>query len=128
MDTAHEATDHIISVTESKLQALYAQEDGKREQMVYDFLVKFQAEDDELTRQYKNGEITKSTYENKRRKLLMGSKDYKKLVKKLTASYADTNRQALEIINGQRAEVFVINYNYVGKDIENQVRRMLNGK
>lgn len=48
---------------------------------------------------------------------------YQKMVEQMATNYQHANEIATAYINGQLPEIYTLNYNYIGKDIEKQVGR-----
>lgn len=58
----------------------------------------------------------KQRYIDAVKKLTVYSKEYKKVVDKVTSALAKANQKALDIVNDQMIEIYVDNYNQVAVD------------
>lgn len=58
----------------------------------------------------------KEVYSNEVKKLTLQSKDFQKLVKKITKTMAEVNQDALDIVNNEMVPVYTDNYNQVAEE------------
>ena len=58
----------------------------------------------------------KKIYSDEVKKLTLQSKDFQKLVKKITKTMAKVNQDALDIVNGNMVAIYTDNYNQVAEE------------
>lgn len=63
-------------------------------------------------------EKLKKVYTEQLKALTIESKDYKKLVKKISRTLAATNQYALDIVNAEMISIYTENYNQVAEECE----------
>ena len=124
MDKAHKQTDKRIERMEKKIHTLYVQRSKPIRKMLEKYLAKFQKEDEKQRELMERGEITPKEYENWRIKTFTGTREYKNLINAMSSKYTEILQEAIEEVNEEMASVYVLNYNFVGKDIERQVEEL----
>lgn len=124
MDKALRLTDKKLEALESKMGRVYKNDPAlkriKKEYLNYMKMVQDRTESsykayieaaDENTK-----EKLKRAYMDEIRSLTIESVAYKKLIKKFTKVMADVNQKALNLVNAEMPEIYVINYNQVAAD------------
>lgn len=124
MDKALRLTDKKLEALESKMGRVYKNDPAlkriKKEYLNYMKMVQDRTESsykayieavDENTK-----EELKRAYMDEIRSLTIESAAYKKLIKKFTKVMADVNQKALNLVNAEMPEIYVINYNQVAAD------------
>ena len=126
-DKAHILTDEKLEEMEKRLSAIYSRAEKEIGERWKEYLVESQAEVDKLQKAYetakKSGdakEIRKAGITLSRAKkdrTLMDSR-FKALTETTAAQLANVNKTALAYINGELPEVYSINYNALGPDVD----------
>ena len=122
VDKAHKQTDKRIERMEKKIHSLYAARRGEFEKILLEYLSKFQEQDELMREKLENGEIDKQTYQNWRVNTLLSGGEYKNTVAELSRKYTEILQSAIGVVNDNMADVYALNYNFIGKDIEKQVK------
>jgi len=58
----------------------------------------------------------KKAYSDEVRALTLDSKEYKKLVKRITSTLSEVNQKAVDVANNAMADIYMLNYNQVAVD------------
>lgn len=126
MDKALRLTDKKLEALESKVGRVYKNDPAlkqiKKEFNAYMKMVQkrtrssyeaYVNENDKNTK-----EELKHVYMDELRVLTLNSVKYRKLIKKFTKVMADVNQKALNLVNAEMSEIYVINYNQIATDCE----------
>ena len=118
MDYARKQTDKILNKMEREIGRVYESSPAllavQKEYAKY--MAKVKKETEAEYNAYKEDPEQKQAYMDKVKSLTLGSKEYAKLVKKITRILADVNQQALNVSNNAMMEIYMINYNQVAED------------
>ena len=132
-DRARQKTDKRLNKMEGKIGRVYKNNSAllavqkefmqymdkvKREtQPQYDAYVNAKEDEKKLKKEYITAVKNRTVF----------SKEYKKLVNKVTSVLADVNQQALDIVNDEMIAIYTENYNQVAEDCR-KVGIKVNGK
>lgn len=122
LDNGHKQTDKRIERMEKKIHSLYASRRGEFEKILLEYLSKFREQDDLMREKLESGEIDKQTYQNWRVNTLLSGVEYKNTIAELSRKYTEILQSAIGVVNDNMADVYALNYNFIGKDIEKQVK------
>jgi hypothetical protein len=124
MDKALQLTDKKLEALESKVGRVYKNDPAlkqiKKEFNAYMKMVQkrirssYEAYINENDKNTK--EELKRVYMDELRDLTLNSVKYRKLIKKFTKVMADVNQKALDLVNAEMSEIYVINYNQIATD------------
>lgn len=124
MDKALQLTDKKLEALESKVGRVYKNDPAlkqiKKEFNAYMKMVQkrtrssYEAYINENDKNTK--EELKRVYMDELRGLTLNSVKYRKLIKKFTKVMADVNQKALDLVNAEMPEIYVINYNQIATD------------
>lgn len=121
-DKAHDATDEILAGMESRLSAIYDQAHKEIEKKAAEYFAQFEKLDAQKRKLVEGGKLTEEAYKEWRRKKIMYGKHWTNLKAQLAEEYANVNRTALAYINGQLPEVYALNYNDIGAELDDKVK------
>ena len=121
-DKAHDATDEILAGMESRLSAIYDQAHKEIEAKAAAYFAQFEKLDEYKRKLVDAGKITEEEYKQWRRNKLMYGKHWTNLKAQLADEYANVNRTALAYINGELPEVYALNYNDIGAELDDKVK------
>ena len=124
MDKALQLTDKKLEALESKMGRVYKNDPAlkqiKKEFNAYMKMVQkrtrssYEAYINENDKNTK--EELKRVYMDELEGLTLNSVKYRKLIKKFTKVMADVNQKALDLVNAEMSEIYVINYNQIATD------------
>lgn len=123
-DKAHKQTDKIIEEMEQAIRLLYSSRQAEIQGIFNQFFEKYKDEDEIMRQKVEEGVIDKQEYVNWRQKTILRDKQYKQTIKKMSAKYTEILQEAVALANGRMKEVYGLNYDFVGKEIEKQVRTL----
>lgn len=122
-DKAREKTDRLLRGLERRVKAVYSSDPSllriqKRYELYMDSVADacrveyeaYQAETDVDERRK-----LKKIYGDKVKSLTLNSKTYRALVAEFTRIMANVNQQALDLVNAEMPEIYVLNYNQVAE-------------
>lgn len=121
-DKAHIATDHKLAEMEAHLSAIYAQAEKEIEKKAAEYFAQFEKLDAQKRKLVEDGKLTEDAYKQWRRNKLMYGKHWTNLKAQLAEEYANVNRTALAYINGHLPEVYALNYNDIGAELDDKVK------
>lgn len=121
-DKAHDATDEILAGMESRLSAIYDQAHKEIEKKAAAYFEQFEKLDAQKRKLVDAGKLSEEEYKKWRRNKIMYGKHWTNLKAQLAEEYANVNRTALSYINGQLPEVYVLNYNDIGAELDDKVK------
>lgn len=126
-DRARQKTDRLLNDLERRIKDVYASDPAlKRIQKRYDNYMKRVeelAEDEYLAYKRepdrdKRREL-KKVYSDKVKKLTIKNVQYKAIISELTKNMARVNQEALNLVNAEMQEIYMLNYNQVATDCRN---------
>ena len=121
MDKAHEYTDRELELMGRKIDAIYKVQNKVVVKMAEKYFSQFEDVDNKKKQELEDGKITKAEYKNWRIATMMTGKKWNEFIHSLCKVIHRTNQRAIDISNNATIDVFVENYNFVGKSIEEQV-------
>ena len=121
-DKAHIATDKKLAEMEAHLSAIYAQAEKEIEAKAAGYFKQFEKLDAQKRKLVEDGKITQEEYTQWRRNKVMYGKHWTNLKSQIAEEYANVNRTALAYINGNLPEVYAINYNDIGAELDDKVK------
>ena len=132
-DRARQKTDKQLKKMEKEMGRVYKNNSAliaiRKEFMQYMDKVKreTQPQYDAYVHAKEDKEKLKQEYIKAVKNRTVFSKEYKKLVNKVTSVLADVNQQALDIVNNEMISIYTENYNQVAEDCR-RVGIKVNGK
>lgn len=120
-DKAHIVTDQKLAEMEAHLSAIYEQAHMEIEEKAAAYFKQFEKLDAQKQKLVEEGKLTQEEYDQWRRGKIMHGKHWKNLKTQLAEEYANVNRTALAYINGKLPDVYAINYNDIGVELDNKV-------
>lgn len=117
-DYAARATDEAIRSLERRIREVYSEAQKDIEKKTKDFWERHKAKDAIYRQRVKDGKITPEDYQVWLRGQVFQGKQWEAKMEQIEQILADTNRQALNIINGGRIQVFATNSNWQAYQIE----------
>ena len=124
MDSAHKYTDKKIEDTESQINKVYNKLEKDLIKMSNDYFEQFSDVDAEKQKEVESGDITEKEYRSWRASTMMSGLKWSNFSKAVSKRIYEANKQATDIFNSVLPDVFVENYNHIGKDIQRQVREI----
>ena len=121
-DKAHIATDRKLAEMEARLSAIYDQAEKEIEEKAAAYFKQFKKLDAQKRKLVEDGKLTQDEYDQWRRGKIMHGKHWTSLKARLAEEYANVNRTALAYINGQLPEVYALNYNDIGAELDDKVK------
>lgn len=120
-DKAHIATDQKLAEMEAHLSAVYAQAEKEIEEKAAEYFAQFEKLDAQKRKLVEDGKLTEEAYKEWRRRKIMYGKHWTNLKAQIAEEYANVNRTALAYVNGQLPEVYALNYNDIGAELDDKV-------
>lgn len=117
-DKAHRETDEKLNAIERHLARLYAEHEKEAIALLSSFFQHFSKDDKKMLKKYTNGDISKEEYQKWRKSKIYHSKHFSKLKKELSEYLFVLNQKAVNYINGQLSDIYLLNYN-AAADIPN---------
>lgn len=117
-DYAAKATDEAIKKLERRIAKVYTQAQKDLEEKTKDFWERHKAKDAVYRQRVKDGKITKEDYQAWLRGQVFQGKQWGAKMEQIQSILADANRQAVNIANGGRIDVFATNANWQAYQIE----------
>lgn len=131
-DKAHKQTDKKLFKMEQHIKDIYKQAEGDMRVKWYEFMQNAEKRTTKLRERLQNAlegndpkeiQEARAALQQRLEYVTFRNEQYKKTVEQMAANYEHANEIALAYINGELPEVYALNYNYIGKDIEKQVGR-----
>lgn len=131
-DKAHRQTDKKLSKMEQHIKEIYAQAEGDMRAKWEEFMENAEKRTEQLRERYNNAlkgndpkeiQEAKAALQQRLEYVTFRNEQYRKMVEQMAANYEHANEIALAYINGHLPDVYALNYNYIGKDIENKIGR-----
>lgn len=117
-DYAAKATEKAIGALEKRINAVYSQAQKDIEAKTKDFWERHKAKDAMYQQQLKDGKISKADYDAWLRGQVFQGKQWEAKLQQVQATLTQANKDALEIANGGRIQVFATNANWQSYQIE----------
>lgn len=118
VDEAVSRVDNALASMEKRIRSVYAQAQKDVEAKTKDFWERHKAKDVMYRQQVKDGKITKEDYQAWLRGQVFQGKQWDAKMEQIQSILADANRQAVNITNGGRIDVFATNANWQAYQIE----------
>lgn len=122
MDKAHKATDKRLEVMERELAAIYREAQKGISDKAAAYFEQFIKQDEKKKALVADGKLSEDEYLQWRKNKLLYSKRFVTLQGQITGELARVNQTAAAYINGELPAVYALNYNYVGKGVQNAVK------
>lgn len=131
-DKAHKQTDKKLLKMEQHIRDIYTQAEGDMRVKWREFMQNAEKRTTKLRERLENAlkgndpkeiQEARAALQQRLEYVTFRNEQYKKMVEQMAANYEHANEIALAYINGELPEVYALNYNYIGKDIEKQVGR-----
>lgn len=122
MATTREKTDAKLKAIEKQIKAIYKKESVGINKDLNKYFAKFEEEDKRKQKDLKDGIISESEYKTWKKSLLI-TDEYRNILNKTSKQITKINKMALEYINEQMKDIYIMNYNESGKEIENIVNK-----
>ena len=121
-DKAHQQTDKILAEMETHLSAIYEQAKKGIYEKVSAYFKQFEKIDAQKRKLVEDGKLTQEEYTKWRRNKIMYSKHWTNLKEQLAEEYANVNRTAFAYINGKLPDVYALNYNDIGAELDDKIK------
>ena len=122
MDKAHKATDKRLEVMERELAAIYREAQKGISDKAAAYFDQFIKLDEKKRKLVADGKLSEDEYLQWRKNKILYSKRFVTLQGQITGELARVNQTAAAYINDQLPDVYALNYNYVGKDVQKAVK------
>lgn len=131
-DKAHRQTDKKLAKMEAHVREIYLQAEGDMRAKWEEFMKNAEKRTEKLRKRLdealkgndpKEIQEARAALQQRMEYVTFRNEQYRKMVEQMAANYEQANEIALAYINGQLPEVYALNYNYIGKDIESKVGR-----
>ena len=119
-DYAANQTDKEIAKLDRKIAKLYREAQKDIEAKTKDFWERHKVKNKKYQQQLKEGKITEDDYQSWLRGQVFQGKQWDAKREQIEQILTDTNKQAVEIINGGRIDVFATNSNWQAYQIEHK--------
>lgn len=106
-------TDKVIAQTEQELKRTYRQAQKELKKKLRDFESRFAEKNAEKKRLLKAGKITEQQYKDWLTGQVFIRNQWQSKIRDVSAVMHDCNKQAVNLINSRRLDVFAENYNYM---------------
>lgn len=120
-DYAARETDKEIAKLERKIAKLYREAQKDIEAKIKDFWERHKVKNAKYQEQLKEGKITEDDYQSWLRGQVFQGKQWKAKREQIEQILTNTNKQAINIINGGRIDVFATNSNWQAYQIEHEI-------
>lgn len=124
MDRAHEYTDNKIESVEKKINKVYKDLQAEIDKKTAQYFDQFKDADDAMRAKVNAEEMTEAEYNTWRTTTMMRGAKWDKFLKDMCKIIHEANKKAISLSNTAMTDVYIENYNHVGKDIERQVREL----
>lgn len=126
MDYGHRYADKKISAVDRELKTTYRKAQKELKEKLRDFNEQFSEKNREQKAKLKNGDITKEEYQSWLAGKVFVRSRWQEQIRMINAVLLDHNRQALNIVNTSRFDVFAENYNFNSYLAEKKMVGMFN--
>lgn len=117
-DYAARATDEALKALERRIRSVYTQAQKDIEAKTKDFWERHKVKDAKYRQQVKDGKISVEDYQAWLRGQVFQGEQWKTKLQQVQSVLAQANKNALNIINGGRIEVFATNSNWTAYNLE----------
>lgn len=127
-DNAHILTDKKLEEMERRLSAIYSASHKKIQAKMLEFAKSIDDKASELLKAIKEAETeteekaAKNAYLQYFKKEVVKSKAFKALSARIALDLFNTNTEASAYINSQTPEIYALNYNWINKEMEKDIR------
>ena len=121
-DKAHNETDKILAEMEQHLSAIYEEASADIEAKAQEYFDRFKAQDEEMRKKVKSGEITEAEYIEWRRKKMLYGKRYADMQRSLAEEISHVNETAMAYINDKLPTIYALNFNALKGAVESVVK------
>ncbi len=122
MDKAHKATDKRLEAMERELAAIYREAQKGISDKAAAYFEQFIKQDEKKRALVADSKLSEDEYLQWRKNKILYSKRFVTLQGQITGELARVNQTAAAYINDQLPDVYALNYNYVGKDVQRAVK------
>ncbi len=122
MDKAHKATDKRLEVMEREIAAIYREAQKGISDKAAAYFEQFIKLDEKKKALVADGKLSEDEYLQWRKNKILYSKRFVTLQGQITGELARVNQTAAAYINDQLPDVYALNYNYVGKGVQREVK------
>lgn len=120
-DKEHRQTDEILAEMEQHLSAIYEEASADIEAKAQEYFDRFKAQDEEMRKKVKSGEITEAEYIEWRRKKMLYGKRYTDMQRSLAEEISHVNETAMAYINNKLPTIYALNFNALKGAVESVV-------
>ena len=120
-DFAVRETDKTIKKIDQRLQEMYEGAQKDLEKKTSSFWARHKVKDAKYRKQLAAGEITKEDYQGWMQGQIFQGKQWEAQLKQVQDKLAQTNKEALSILNSERIPVFALNSNWTAFELESGV-------
>ena len=117
-DYGYEKTDEQLNDLEARLSSLYTDASKEMEKKLGEFLSQYQEKDDQQRALVKEGKLTEEEYKKWRQGQIFQTKKMQAQVDNLTETLVNTDKLAMQMVNGELPSVYANNYNFQGYKAE----------
>ena len=117
-DYGYEKTDDQLNDLEARLSSLYTDASKEMEKKLGEFLSQYQEKDDQQRALVKEGKLTEEEYKKWRQGQIFQTKKMQAQVDNLTETLVNTDKLAMQMVNGELPSVYANNYNFQGYKAE----------
>lgn len=121
-DKEHRQTDEILAEMEQHLSAIYEEASADIEAKAQEYFDRFKAQDEEMRKKVKSGEITEAEYIEWRRKKMLYGKRYTDMQRNLAEEISHVNETAMAYINDKLPTIYALNFNALKGAVESVVK------
>ena len=118
MDYAHRQTEKLIKKTEKKVREVYGKASEELKTKLDDHMKKFRKKDSEMKKMVEQGLISKEEHAKWRRNNLLAGRRWQQMQDKAASDFRNADKISRKIVNGDRADVYAMNYNWSTYRIE----------
>lgn len=119
-DYGTRATDEALVAMEKRIRSVYTEAQKDIEAKTKDFWERHKVKDAKYRQQVKDGKITKEDYQAWLRGQVFQGKQWDAKLQQVQSTLAQANKDALEILNGGRIQVFATNSNWSAYQMEHE--------
>lgn len=115
-------TDEVIKIISHRLKKIYAEAEKDLSGKLADFVDKHKARDKKYRALVEAGKMDQDDYEAWLRGQVFQQKQWENKVKQIAGEMLKVDQTAQKIVDGEKQNIFTMNANYVGYDLENGLR------
>ena len=117
-DYGSKVTEKALAQAEKKILKVFQQAAAELQKKMDDFLLKHRKKGEEMLEKLANGKITQAQYHSWMRGQVFIGELWEQKVDQALRIMNDANRQAAEVVQKSRLEVFAENYNHTAYELE----------